>query len=179
MSTTEAQPPVRPGTEVPASVLRHMEAEHRGDLEATLAEFADDCYYLVPGLGLHLRGRREIRDWYEELFAAIPDFGSSDERYWTCVDGAAQFVLYSARMEGTHLGVWDGWHPTGKRFSTPVLVRIPIAADGRMLAEEVYFDSADLFTQLGLLPQRGSRAESLTQLAHRGLMFITRRRRRP
>ena len=144
-------------------VKAHMEAEDRQDLDATLATFTDDCYYRVMGLGIELRGKDEIRRWYEDLFAAIPDFRNSDERYWE----AEGQVFFSAFMEGTHRGTWHGWAPTDRSFRSPMFVRIPIAPDGLMEAEIVYNDSADVFTQLGILPGRGSRQERSLQALHR------------
>ena len=144
-------------------VKEHMAAEDRQDLDATLATFTDDCYYQVPGLGIELRGKAEIRRWYEELFAAIPDFRNSDERYWE----AEGNIFFQANMEGTHAGTWHGWAPTGRSFRSPMFVRIPIAADGLMEAEIVYNDSADVFMQLGILPRQGSRQERAMQTLHR------------
>jgi len=144
-------------------VREHMAAEDRQDLDATLATFTEDCWYAVPGLGIELRGKQEIRRWYEELFAAVPDFRNSDERYW---EAEGQF-FFSAYMEGTHRGTWFGWPPTNRTFRSPMMVRIPIAADGLMEAEIVYNDSADVFMQLGILPRQGSRQERLLQALYR------------
>ena len=63
----------------------------------------------------------------------MPDFRNTDERYYES-DGN---VFFEANIEGTHLGTWAGWAPTGRRFKLPILVRIPIAADGLMEAEIV------------------------------------------
>jgi|tagenome__1003787_1003787.scaffolds.fasta_scaffold20258552_2 steroid delta-isomerase-like uncharacterized protein len=154
-------------------VERHMAAEHRQDVEGAVACFTEDCYYEVPGLDMHLKGREQIADNYRRLFAALPDYGSSGEKYWWVEEGPdAPMVLYESTMEGTHLGEWEGWAPTGKRFSTWMLVRIPIAPDGLMLAEIVYFDSVDIFTQLGLIPPRGSGTERVLQRAHAGLARV-------
>jgi steroid delta-isomerase-like uncharacterized protein len=144
-------------------VKAHMAAEDRRDIDATIATFTEHCYYEVPGLRIALRGKEEIRLWYEELFAAIPDFRNSEERYWQA-DGS---VFFGAYMEGTHLGTWHGWAPTGRSVRSPMLVRIPIAADGLMEAEIVYNDSADVFMQLGVLPRQGSASERALQAAHR------------
>jgi steroid delta-isomerase-like uncharacterized protein len=140
-------------------VKAHMTAEDRQDLDATVSTFTEDCYYSVPGLGIELRGKAEIRRWYEELFAAIPDFRNSEERYWEA-DGQ---VFFGGYMEGTHRGTWHGWPATGRSFKSPMLVRIPIAPDGLMEAEIVYNDSADVFMQLGILPRQGSRQERMMQ----------------
>lgn len=144
-------------------VQQHMAAEDRQDLDATLATFTPDCWYSVPGLGIELHGKDEIRRWYEDLFAAIPDFRNSEERYWEAGDQ----VFFAAYMEGTHLGTWHGWPATGRKFRSPMLVRIPIAADGLMEAEIVYNDSADVFMQLGILPRQGSRQERAMQALYR------------
>jgi steroid delta-isomerase-like uncharacterized protein len=152
-------------------VREHMAAEDRQDLEATLATFTEDCWYRVPALGVELRGKDEIRGWYESTFSAVPDFRNADEDYWEC-DGT---VFFEARMEGTHLGDWAGWAPTGRTFSAPLMCRIPIAPDGLIEAEVVYFDAADLFMQLGILPRRDGAQERAMQAIHR---LRTRVRRR-
>ena len=152
------------GTNDAVEVIKaHMAAEDRQDVEATLATFTEDCYYSVPGLGVELRGKDQIRAWYEETYAAVPDFRNTDERYY---ESGSNF-FFEANIAGTHLGDWAGWAPTGRVFSLPIMVRIPIAADGLMEAEIVHFDSAALFMQLGILPQRGSRPERALQALHR------------
>ena len=107
-------------------VKAHMAAEDRQDLDATVATFTEQCWYRVPGLGLELRGKEEIRGWYEDLFRAVPVFRNSEERFWEC----GSEVFFEAFMEGTHLGEWFGWAPTGRTFRSAMLVRIPMAADG-------------------------------------------------
>jgi steroid delta-isomerase-like uncharacterized protein len=144
-------------------VKAHMAAEDRQDLEATVATFTEDCYYQVPGLGIELRGKDEIRRWYVDTFAAVPDLRNTDERYYES-DGN---VFFEANIEGTHLGSWAGWAPTGRRFRLPLLVRIPIAADGLIEAEIVHFDNAGLIMQLGLLPRQGTTPERVMQALHR------------
>jgi steroid delta-isomerase-like uncharacterized protein len=149
-------------------VKAHMAAEDRQDVDATLATFTERCYYLVPGLGIELHGKAEIRRWYEETFAAVPDLRNTDERYYES-DGN---VFFEANIEGTHRGSWAGWAPTGRNFRLPLLVRIPIAADGLMEAEIVHFDNAGLFMQLGILPRQGSGQERLMQAVHRLRMRV-------
>lgn len=149
-------------------VKAHMEAEDRQDIEGTVATFTENCYYRVPGLGIELSGKDEIRRWYKESFEAIPDFRNSDERYYES-DGN---IFFEANIEGTHRGTWAGWAPTGRSFKVPILVRIPIAADGLIEAEIVYFDNAGLLMQLGILPDQGSRQERVMQAVHRLRMRV-------
>jgi steroid delta-isomerase-like uncharacterized protein len=149
-------------------VKAHMAAEDRQDLDATVATFTEQCYYEVPGLGIQLRGKDEIRRWYEDTFAAVPDLRNTDERYYQSNGN----VFFEASIEGTHLGSWAGWAPTGRRFRLPLLVRIPIAADGLIEAEIVHFDNAGLFMQLGILPRQGSAQERAMQAVHRLRMRV-------
>ena len=149
-------------------VVRHIAAEDRQDLEATLETFTDECWYSVPGLGVELRGKDEIWHWYRDLFAAVPDFRNADERYWV----SDRTVFCEARAEGTHSGDWMGWAPTGRRFSSSMLCRIPIAPDGLIEAEIVYLDGADVFRQLGLIPKGGGRQERAMQAIHRARMRL-------
>jgi steroid delta-isomerase-like uncharacterized protein len=144
-------------------VKEHMAAEDRQDLDATVATFTESCYYSVPGLGIELSGKDEIRRWYADTFAAVPDFRNTDERYYDCGDN----IFFEANIEGTHTGTWAGWAPTGRTFKLPILVRIPIAADGLLEAEIVHFDNAGLFMQLGILPRQGSAQERVLQRLHR------------
>jgi len=154
----------KPASGSPIDIVKaHMAAEDRQDVEEAIACFTDDCYYEVPGLGIKLAGKSEIRRWYEDLFVAVPDFRNTEERYWDAGDS----VFYSANMEGTQTGTWMGWAPTGRSFSSPMLIRIPIAPDGLMEAEIVFQDSVDVFTQLGILPRQGSRQEGVMQTLHR------------
>ena len=154
-------------------IKAHMAAEDRQDVEATLETFTEDCYYRVPGLGVDLRGKDQIRSWYQETYVGVPDFRNVNEHYWE----AEGNLFFEADIEGTHLGTWAGWAATGRRFKLPIMVRIPIASDGLMEAEIVYFDSADLFMQLGILPHQGSTQERVLQAIHRLRMRLTRRRK--
>jgi steroid delta-isomerase-like uncharacterized protein len=161
------------GTRSALEVVRaHMAAEDRQDLDATVATFTEDCYYEVPGLGIRLRGKDQIRAWYADTFAAVPDLRNTDERYYE-TDGN---VFFEASIEGTHLGSWAGWAPTGRSFRLPILFRIPIADDGLMEAEIVHFDNAGLFMQLGILPPQGSSQERVMQALHRARMRVRRKR---
>ena len=77
------------------AIKAHMAAEDRQDVEATLETFTEDCYYRVPGLGVELRGKDQIRNWYEETYVAVPDFRNANERYWEA-DGN---VFFEADIE--------------------------------------------------------------------------------
>lgn len=157
-------------------VQRHMDAEDRHDAEASVATFTDDCHYFVAPLRARLEGKAAILGWYRDLFSAVPDLSTSNDRLYQCEDADGSLVVWhQATMEGTHLGTLQGWAPTGRRFAVPMLVRIPIAPDGLMEAEEVYFDTTDMFIQLGVAPPHGGRLQGALQRIHRFRTAIRRR----
>lgn len=157
-------------------VQRHMDAEDRHDAEASVATFTDDCYYFVAPLRARLEGKAAILGWYRDLFSAIPDLSTSNDRFYRSEAGDGSLVVWhQATMEGTHLGTLQGWAATGRLFAVPMLVRIPIAPDGLMKAEEVYFDTTDMFMQLGIVPRHGGRVQRAVQRLHRLQMAISRR----
>lgn len=151
-------------------VLRHMEAEDRHDPAATVATFTDDCYYFVAPLQARFEGKDAIAKWYSDLFAAVPDLATTDDRYYRGDGPDGPFVIHQATMQGTHLGLLHGWAGSGRRFAVPMLVRIPIAPDGLMKAEEVYFDTNDMFTQLGIVPREDGLIQRVARRLHRWQM---------
>jgi ketosteroid isomerase-like protein len=122
------------------NVRAHMAAEDRQDVEAAVACFTEDCYYEVPGIGVRLDGRDQIKRWYEDLFTAVPDFRNVDERQYVIESEGRTTIFHESKFAGTHTGDWMGWAPTNRFFETAMLVRIPIADDGLMEAEIVYQD---------------------------------------
>lgn len=55
------------------TVLEHMAAECRHDVQATLATFADANYNVVP-FGAPSNGAAAVDELLHQLFAAFPDF---------------------------------------------------------------------------------------------------------
>lgn len=126
----------------------HLAAEDVQDIAATLATFTDDCFYRIPALGIELRGKNAIGDYYRALFAAFPVFTNTAERWYDSGDSA--FVELT--VERTHLGQWGPFAPTGRRLRTTSLAHFPLAPDGLLRAEIVYLNPAEALHQLGALP---------------------------
>ncbi len=55
-------------------------------------------------------------------------------------------------LSGTQTGPWNGILAIGKKVSVPMVAIFPIDPAGKLAAEIVYFDSAILLRQLGLMP---------------------------
>jgi predicted ester cyclase len=60
-------------------------------------------------------------------------------------------VIVEFDLLGTHRGPLRGIPPTGRQFRCPV-VALFLFADDRIVCERVYFDSATILRQLGLIP---------------------------
>jgi len=143
-------------------VNEHMRLENAYDFPGAIGTFARPRYEVVTD-GELWDGASGVDAFLSQNHKAFPDFVFEPTRVSPTTDA----VLVEGRFKGTHLGTWHGWPATGRRFRSPMLVRIPIAADGLMEAEVVYNDSADVFMQLGILPRQGSRSERAMQALYR------------
>lgn len=122
------------------------------DEEAFLALYADDCVITLPG-GVVLQGRDGVQMFWHGYQDAFPDnrvvlrtaFGTDDE-------GTEEAVF-----EGTHtapLLAGDGSQvlATGRSVASPFAAVYTIHA-GKIVRSRLYFDQAELLTQLGVMPQ--------------------------
>lgn len=127
-----------------AVVAEHVEAESRGDVEATLATF-HRARYEINGEPSH--GEEAVRQLLEELLTAFPDLRIETR----AVHHADDAVVVEGRVRATHRGPFAGIAPTGRGVDYP-LVALFVFDEDRLLCEKVYFDTGTLLRQLGLLP---------------------------
>lgn len=127
---------------------RHLEAEDRQDVQATLDTFTGDCVYTMDAFGLDMRGKREIGAHYEGAFNAIPDFANKTMHWYDAGDDVFLRVLF----EGTHSADWNGIPASGNRFSLWAFAHFPSAADGKLAGEHVYLNGNEMLHQMGALP---------------------------
>ena len=126
-----------------AIVRKHLEAENRHDVEATIATFHRPRYEVN---GEESDGAEAVRDLLQELMAGFPDFTAEVVR----VHHADDAVIGEGRVTGTHDGVFAGVPPTGRRVDYPVVAIFEFEED-RLMCEKVYFDGATILTQIGVL----------------------------
>jgi steroid delta-isomerase-like uncharacterized protein len=130
-----------------AAVIReHMESENRLDFEATLATFAHPRYEIVP-TGDVYDGADAVRGYYAASRATFPD----QRNRVRALHHADDAVIVEFDLMGTHRGPLRGIPPTGREFTCP-MVAVFLFAEDRIVCERVYFDSATILRQLGLLP---------------------------
>jgi steroid delta-isomerase-like uncharacterized protein len=128
-----------------AVVLEHLAAENRHDVEATIATFHRPRYEVN---GEPSDGESAVRDLLQELMGAFPDFRGEFEKIYHADDA----VIGEARVTGTHNGPFAGIPPSGRRVDYPV-VGIFEFEEERLVCEKVYFDSATILIQIGVLPE--------------------------
>jgi steroid delta-isomerase-like uncharacterized protein len=129
-----------------AVVREHMDSENRLDFEATLRTFTHPRYELVA-TGEVYDGEDAVRGYYAASRAAFPDQRNEVHAMHHADDG----VIVEFDLLGTHKGALRGVPPTGKGFRCRMAAFFLFDGD-RIVCERVYFDSATILRQLGLIP---------------------------
>lgn len=127
-----------------AIINEHAEAENRHDVEATIATFHQPRYEVN---GEPRDGREAVRELLQGLMDGFPDF-HVDMGKMRHADDA---VFGEGVITGTHDGEWSGIPASGRRVEFPVVGIFEFDGD-RLLCEKVYFDTATVLTQIGVLP---------------------------
>jgi steroid delta-isomerase-like uncharacterized protein len=128
-----------------AVVLEHMESENAHAFDVTLATFAHPRYELVPS-GQVYDGREEVSGYYTASRLAFPD--QRNEVH--AIHHADDAVIVEFDLLGTHRGRLLGFEPTGRAFRCRMVALFFFEGE-KIVCERVYFDSATILRQLGLL----------------------------
>jgi len=129
-----------------AIIAEHMDSENRLDFDATLSTFDDHPRYELVGSGQVFDGEAEVRRYYAASREAFPDQRNEVHslRY------AEDAVVVEFDLLGTHLGPFAGFAPTGREFRCRMAAIFEFQG-ARITCERIYFDSATILRQLGLL----------------------------
>jgi steroid delta-isomerase-like uncharacterized protein len=129
-----------------AMIRRHIDAENRFDVEATLATMQDPPRYEVLPYRVKVEGREAVRAFLAQHFAAMPAIVTTARRFYHADDA----VIVETHVEGEHAGEIEGIARNGRRF---VVDGIGIfyfdPGDDRILGEKVVSDMLALVRQLG------------------------------
>jgi len=126
-----------------------MESENRHEFDATIATFKHPRYELIA-TGEVYDGEAEVRGYYARTRMAFPDQRNVVHALHHTDDGV--FVEFD--LLGTHRGPLAGIPPTGREFTCRMIALFLFDSD-RITYERVYFDSATILRQLGILPAVG------------------------
>jgi steroid delta-isomerase-like uncharacterized protein len=128
-----------------AMIRRHIDAENRFDVEATLATMKDPPRYEVLAYGVKIEGRAAVSAFLAGHFAAMPAIVTTAERF----HHADEAVIVETHVEGKHEGEIEGIAANGRRF---VVDGIGIyyfdPGDDVILGEKVVSDMLALVKQL-------------------------------
>jgi steroid delta-isomerase-like uncharacterized protein len=125
-------------------VRRHMEAESRHDVKATLATFHEANYDVVP-LGAPSNGAKAVEELLGGLFEAFPDFDAEA----LAIHHADEIVFVDTRITGTHRGPWAGVPASGRKMNVRCGCVFHFKG-ANLVGETVYFDHATLLAQIGV-----------------------------
>ena len=125
-----------------STVLKHVAAENRHDVDASIATFHTPRYEVQP-MGIVHDGKEAVGELLSGIFKGFPDFTVEIVKTHHSDDA----VILEIRMKGTHQGEWAGLKPTGKTVNIPAACIFDFDQD-RLIGEKVYFDMATLVRQL-------------------------------
>ena len=128
-----------------AVVREHMESENRHEFDVTLRTFAHPRYELIA-TGEVYDGEEAVAGYYAASRAAFPD----QRNEVRAIHYADDAVIVEFDLLGTHLGPLHSVPPTGRAFRCPMVALFLFQGD-RIVCERVYFDSATILRQLGLI----------------------------
>ncbi|MFL5781676.1 MAG: ester cyclase [Thermoleophilaceae bacterium] len=136
------------------AAVRDFEALRNRDPAGMEAAYADDAVVDLVPVGV-LRGSAEVRQFFEGLFAALPDL----ETTYEVVAASGDTVAVEWRMRGTFTGApFQDVEPNGKTVETRGVDLMRIEND-RIVHNTAYYDAMEFSRQLGMMPARGSGAE--------------------
>jgi steroid delta-isomerase-like uncharacterized protein len=127
-------------------VEEHVRHENAHDLDAIMGTFGASAQYDDEPWGAHYIGRNEVRRFYQELLAAVPELRIDIER----THASTSAVVLEVIIRGRHLGAWRGLPGTGAQIELPLCGIFTFDDDDRLAGERIYYDRATLLRQLGV-----------------------------
>ena len=130
-----------------AVVAEHIRAENEKNWPAVYDTFVQDerTFYEVMPLGVTFPGMAGVRQFYEMITAAVPDFR---------IEVTAQYdvpgcTICETIISGTHLGAYLGVPASGNHVVVKLAAFYLFNEDSsRLLAERIYFDQASVLAQM-------------------------------
>ncbi len=162
------------GTEVPTATRdaidlsfaeefgrRYLAAFNSHRLKEFLSLMTDDIIHSDSSWPKEMHGLADVREFYESIWRAAPDL-KKEFLEGLLLDPTKPRAVVRWRVTGTQTGIWDppGLSPSGRAVAFEGVTLYEFR-DGRTCRFRHIYDVADMMTQLGVLPRRGSRGEWL------------------
>jgi predicted ester cyclase len=143
---------------------------NRRDVDALTPILSPDIVDVFPHATLH--GPDEVRAFFAETYAALPDFHIVAEH----MAAEDETVLIKWRIDGTFDGgAWLGIEPTGTRVTVHGMDCMTVR-DGVVVHNIVIFDRTSFAQQIGMLPRTGSNGDRALTKAFNAWTRVRRRR---
>jgi len=152
-----------------ADVARsYFEAIAAKDLDRAAEHRSPEVVADIVPAGI-LRGPAEYRAFFEEMFAAFPDY----ELVIEDIVGGESTAAVRWRWSGTFTGAaFQGVEPTGRRVETRTVDWIELDGEGRIVRVTAYFDGMEFARGVGMMPPRDSSAERAMRGAFNGVTKV-------
>jgi steroid delta-isomerase-like uncharacterized protein len=150
-------------------VRSYFEAADRRDVRAMTSHWREDGIDDVVPVGV-LRGHEEMREYFEAVFAAMPDASTTITR----LIAGEQSCAVEWRTEGTFDGAaYMGIEPTGTHVEVRGVDLFELE-DGAFASNTGYFDATSFGRQIGMLPADGSGADRAMKSAFNAVTKLRR-----
>ena len=140
---TQAHTEIEENKQIARRIAEDVATE--GNLDLLDELYAEDAIEHSP-LGENLQGRAVIRESFERLLAAFPDFSATVEDVIAEEDTVAMRVT----LRGTHEGELMGVEPTGREFEVQNMVFTRIEEE-KIVERWVQPDMLGMLQQLGVV----------------------------
>jgi steroid delta-isomerase-like uncharacterized protein len=125
------------------------------------ATWIDRPHYRVPAQNKEMNTREEVVAWFGELFDAVADLHMEVEDVAIAGEPGRERVTVRWHMTGTFSGrKYVGIEPTGRPLDLRGMDLIDVE-NGRVAANNIYYDQLTFARQIGMLPREGSLADRL------------------
>lgn len=124
-----------------------------------------------------LRGHKAVREFFAEMFTALPDYQMEIEQVIADSDAVAVRWRSTGTFDG---GPFQGIQPSGRRVEIRGVDVIEVDGE-HIVRNTIYYDGASFARQVGLLPREGSFADRAALRLYNARARLGRlfRRRRP
>lgn len=122
-------------------------------------------HYRIFAQGLEMHTREEVVAWFEGFFDAMPDLHMEVDDVAIAGEPGRERVSVRWHVSGTFSGApYLGIEPTGSRVDLHGMDLMDVE-DGRVAANNVYYDQLAFARQIGMVPAEGSLADRIMTAA--------------
>ena len=126
-------------------VEEHIRTENAHDLNGIMGTFGEAPYFALNN-ELH-SGHEAVHAFYAELLSGFPDLHIEVKQQHV----SDEAIVLEVVVTGTQTGTWRGIPAAGRAVEFPLCAIFPFDTGDKLMGERIYFDSALMLQQLGVL----------------------------